>query len=186
MYRHTCRNGKPVAPTPSFSSQRESRALTMRQHGHGNVDAPGTWAYVPPRPLPYANTRLNDEQGSGFPLRRERRGTVAGGVTWAILTPVTMKIGHFHAHVWPWRGHGNSRRNGNPEPFSTSNQVRKCRKSLWMPPPRHYYENRAFSSSCVALARPWQFTSQRESRALSHIQPGAEVFGNPCGCPRTP
>ena len=112
----------------------------MRQHGHGNVDAPGTWAYVPPRPLPYANTRLNDEQGSGFPLRRERRGTVAGGVTWAILIPVTMKIGHFHAHVWPWRGHGNSRRNGNPEPFSTSNQVRKCRKSLWMPPPRHYYE----------------------------------------------
>ena len=72
---------------PSFSPGRESRALTMRQHSHGSAGAPGTWADVPPRPLPHTNTKLNDKQGSGFPLRRERRGTVAGGVTGPALTP---------------------------------------------------------------------------------------------------
>ena len=36
---------------------------------------------------------------------------------------ITMKIGHFHPHVWPWRGHGNSRRSGNPEPPSCAKTV---------------------------------------------------------------
>ena len=45
------------------------------------------------------------------------RMTGAGGL-W-----ITMKIVHFHPHVWPRQGHGNSRRRGNPEPFSPSNLI---------------------------------------------------------------
>ena len=41
----------PFAPQPpSFSPQRESRALTMRQHGNSNREAPGGRANIPPGP----------------------------------------------------------------------------------------------------------------------------------------
>ena len=73
----------PVAQPPPFSSQRESRALSMHQRRSGAGITP---SHIPRRP------------GSPAPV-------------------FTMKIGHFHPHVWPWRGHGNSRHNGNPEPF---------------------------------------------------------------------
>ena len=77
-----------VAPAghPSFSSQRESRALTIRRHGHGTKYSADGRRH---RTLP-------------FPFS---------------TTFITMKIVHFHLHVWPQRAPPrHSRRNGNPGP----------------------------------------------------------------------
>ena len=70
------------------------------------------------------------------PIRQHERGPVrrnqgqvatgpASGNQW--FPVITMKIGHFHPHVWPRQGHGNSRRRGNPEPFLPSNLMLVCR-----------------------------------------------------------
>ena len=92
-----CGVGKDL---PSFSPQRESRALSVPQRGNGNVQTPGV-------------------------------GNCAPSVA------TIMKIGVFIL----MRGPGKA--------------IRNCD------------ENRPFSSSYVALARPWQFSPQRESRALT-------------------
>ena len=54
---------------PSFSPQRESRALVMRQDDYGSQDAPGGQDDIPPGPLLHTHTRLDWRKGSGFPLR---------------------------------------------------------------------------------------------------------------------
>ena len=70
--RYSSRSGNPGAPPPSFSSQRESRALTMRPHGY--------------------RTKYSADG------RRHRTLRFAFGTTY-----ITMKIVHFHLHVWPQR-----------------------------------------------------------------------------------
>ena len=110
-------------------------------------------------------TKAIQIKGSGFPLRRERRG-------WGfapILTypsrgkediqdvPTAVYYGNrpFHPHVRPGQGHGDSRRSGNPEPGP--------------------------------MVPGWRFTSPlRESQSLSPIStdtwdnPGAVHMGPVC------
>ena len=76
---------------PSFSPQRESRALSVCRHDYGSVETPAVGrprpsrrpcrSVVPSIPPPLPNDHavdtgpcLKDKMGSGFPLRRERRG----------------------------------------------------------------------------------------------------------------
>ena len=54
----------------SFSPQRESRALTMRRHGHGNKYSAGERLDRTLR-FPFSTTSITHNKGSGFPLRRE-------------------------------------------------------------------------------------------------------------------
>ena len=54
----------------SFSPGRESRALVMRQDGHGNkYSAGGRWHRT--LRFPFSTTFITHNKGSGFPLRRE-------------------------------------------------------------------------------------------------------------------
>ena len=61
-----------VAPlgNPSFSSQRESRAQTMRRHGHGNKYSTDGRRHRTLR-FPFSTTFITHNKDSGFPLRQE-------------------------------------------------------------------------------------------------------------------
>ena len=67
------------SPTPSFSSQRESRALVVCNEGCAEGKAQGGMT-PSTRRIFVAMTASAHSQGSGFPLRRERRGWVTRGL----------------------------------------------------------------------------------------------------------
>ena len=60
----------PLHFLPSFSPQRESRALTMRRHGHGNKYSAGGRRHRTQR-VSLSTTFITHDKGSGFPWRRE-------------------------------------------------------------------------------------------------------------------
>ena len=74
--RHRCPAG-PFHFPPSFSPGRESRALTMRRHGHGNRYSAGGRRHRT-RHLSLSTTFITHNKGSGFQLRRESRGGAPG------------------------------------------------------------------------------------------------------------
>ena len=85
------------------------------------------------------------------------------------LTPpaIAIKIDNFHTHMWPSRGHGNSRRRGNLE-------------SIWIPTPRTI-TMKTGQFHLRAWTTPPSFSSQRESRALMMRQDGYPNQGAPGG-----
>ena len=142
--RYSSRSGNPGAPPPSFSSQRESRAQTMRRHGHGNKYSTDGRQHRTLR-FPFGTTFITmkivhfhlhvspQRATPSFSSQRESRAQTmrrsghgnkysADGRRHRTLpfpfskTFITMKIVHFHLHVWPHWAIRHSRRNGNPEP----------------------------------------------------------------------
>ena len=89
--------GPAGAQPPPFSSQRESRALSMHQHSHSNGDTPSGWALPQP---PFSSQR----ESRALPMHQHSRsnGDTPGG--WPVRNP-------------------HSRRNGNPEPSLCTNTV---------------------------------------------------------------
>ena len=79
------------SPTPSFSSQRESRALVVCNEGCVEGKAQGAMTSSTRR-IFVAMTVSAHSQGSGFPLRRERRGWVTRGSAVQMLLPWTFEI----------------------------------------------------------------------------------------------
>ena len=146
--RHSRRSGNPEPsqcantvmaapnPLPSFSPQRESRALTMRQHGHG-------------RPKPHC--RHSRRSGNPEPIQCANTVMAAPNPTPVILAAVGIQSPYnaptrswprrtplpsfspqreSRAHTMRQHGHGraephsrHSRRSGNPEPSQCANTV---------------------------------------------------------------
>ena len=159
---------------PSFSPQRESRAQTLRQHGNGNEDAPGTGAgplpSIPqPYPAPSFSPQRNPEPPASVIL-------AAAGIQSPDTAPTRSsqrrRAGNWgrapalHSPTVPRPRH--SRRSGNPEPPASV----------------------ILAAAGIQSPQPPSFSPQRESRALTlrqHGQANEDAPGTEPGpCPPFP
>ena len=123
-------------PLPSISPQRESRAHTMRQHGHGRAEPHSRHSHRSgnPEPSQCANTVMAAPNPT--PVILAAAGIQSPHNAPTPLCPPQTPLPSFwpqresRAHTMRQHGHGraepqsrNSRRSGNPEPLPCANTV---------------------------------------------------------------
>ena len=175
----------PQSPLPSFSPQRESRALTMHQHRHGRTELHSCHSHHSgnPEPIQCANTVMvapnpaavilapaGIQSPYNAPTRsRPRRTSLPSFSPQWESRALTMRQ-HRDGRAEPHSRH--SRRSGNPEPIQCANTV------MAAPNPTPVILTAVgIQSPHNAPTRSWprrtplpSFSPQRESRALTMRQ----------------
>ena len=126
----------PQTPLPAFSPQRESRAHTMRQHGHGRAEPHSRHSRRSgnPRPLQCANTVMAAPNPTPVILAAAGIQSPYNAPTrsWPRQTPLPSYSPQRESRAHTMRQHGygrsephsrHSRRSGNPEPLQCANTV---------------------------------------------------------------
>ena len=186
-YNAPTRSRPPQTPLPSFSPQRESRALTMRQHGHGRPKPHSRHCHRSgnPRPLQCANTVMAAPNLT--PVILAAAGIQSPHNAPTPLCPPQTPLPSFspqresRAHTMRQHGHGraephsrHSRRSGNPEPSQCANTVMAAPNptAVILAAAGIQSPHNAPTPLCPPQTPLPSFSPQRESRALTMRQHG--------------